>query len=182
MEIVTAYRLYLAAIDVILFLMMTETNSTATHQLPASRPARLAAARRKKAQQTREWRAVRSALGHPEARQVDAAIVAATSFCMRPEFASHDGLGTCVSIPRIYRVAILILMRNGSDREMAQAAIRERLTPSPRFDMGSIPSAQMAMDGFTPPPRRKDLEWDEIDLRAMKAAATPLQPPRRTTE
>lgn len=154
--------------------MTTETNSAMKSNLPMTRPARLAAARRRKAEQTREWRAMRNAVGWPEARQVDAAISEAVSFCTRPEFAMHDGQGVCVSLPRIFRVAVLILMRAGADREMSQEAVRERLHPSPRFQTGAVPSIQMADDGYTPPPRRKDLTWDEIDLRAMKAAATPL--------
>lgn len=154
--------------------MTTETNSATKPDLPMTRPARIAAARRKKAAQTREWRAIRSAIGWPEARQVDAAISEATSFCMRPEYAMHDGESLCISVTRLFRVAVLILMRAGADRDMSQEAVRERLHPSPRFQKGSVPSIQMREEGYTPPPRRKDLQWDEIDLRAMKAAAMPL--------
>lgn len=140
-----------------------------------TRPARIAAARRKKAAQTREWRAMRSAIGWPEARQVDASIVEATSFCTRPEFAMHDLEGVCISLPRIFRVAILILMRDGADREMSTNAVRDRLMPAARFETGAVPSIQMASAGYRPPPRRKDLEWDGIDLRVMKTAATPVK-------
>ena len=154
--------------------MTTETNSAKGPDLPMTRPARLAAARRKKAAQTREWRAMRAAIGWPEARKVDAAVVEAVSFCTRPEFAMHDGQGVCISLPRIFRVAVLILLRDGADREMAQQAVRERLQPSPRFEMGAVPSVQMRDEGYTPPPRRKDLNWDEKDLVVMKAAATPV--------
>jgi hypothetical protein len=154
--------------------MTTETNSATKPDLPMTRLARIAAARRRKAEKTREWRAMRNALGWPEARNVDAAISEAVSFCTRPEFAMHDGKGVCISLPRIFRVAVLILMRDGADRSMAQEAVRERLHPPARFETGAIPSIQMCEDGYTPPPRRKDLTWDQKDLVVMKAAATPI--------
>lgn len=153
--------------------MTTETDSAMRASLPMTRPARIAAARRKKAAQTREWRAMRNAIGWPEARKVDAAISEAVSFCTRPEFGLHDGEGVCISLPRIFRVAVLVLMRDGADREMSQAAVRERLHPPARFETGAVPSIQMRDEGYTPPPRRKDLTWDEKDIAVMKAAATP---------
>lgn len=91
----------------------------------------------------------------------------------QPEYAMHDGDGVCINMTRLFRAAVLILMRDGADREMAQEAVRERLHPSPRFEMGALPSVQMRDEGYTPPPRRKDLVWDEKDLVVMKAAATP---------
>lgn len=153
--------------------MTTETNSATRPDLPMTRPARLAAARRKKATQTREWRATRIAMGWPESRQVDAAISEALSFCTRPEFRLRDDFGeTWLSLDRIFRVAILVLMRDGADRDLSQDAVRERLHPPSRHQAGAVPSIQMREEGYTPPPRRKDADWDEIDLRAMKAAAT----------
>ncbi|QYO75626.1 hypothetical protein [Devosia salina] len=153
--------------------MMTATDSAMKPDLPMTRPARIAASRRRKAEKTREWRAMRSAIGWPEARKVDAAISEATSFCLRPEYAMHDGEGVYISVTRLFRVAVLVLMRDGADREMSQAAVRERLHPPARFETGAVPSIQMRDEGYSPPPRRKDLTWDEKDIAVMKAAATP---------
>lgn len=119
---------------------------------------------------------MRNALGYPEARQVDAAISEAMSFCLRPEFVlTENGKKTWLSLDRIFRVTVLILMKDGADRTMAKDAVFERLKVPDRHDQHrSIPSSKMSDDDFKPPLRRKDLEWDEIDIRAMKAAARPL--------
>lgn len=115
-------------------------------------------------------------MGMPETIAVDRAISEAVVFCQRTSYALHDGSSLFVSIKRIVGVAVLILMKNGADRRMAQRAVVQRLNPRPAHHRpGNVPSFHMHDDGFIPAPRRKDLEWSENDLNAMKAASEPLQ-------
>ncbi len=111
----------------------------------------------------------------PETIRIDRAISEAVVFCQRPRFALHDGSSVFLSLERIYNVAVLILVRDGADRAMAQKAVRQRLNPRASHRRpGHVPSYNMHEDGFLPARRRKDLEWSENDFRAMKAASEPL--------
>jgi hypothetical protein len=118
---------------------------------------------------------MRQAVGMPEAHVVDRALSEAMSFCLQPVYAGHDGNSVQLSLDRIYRVAVLVLMRLGADRDLAQQAIRQRLSPRASHSRPTtVPNFSMHEPGWRPPPCRKgDIEWTERDLAAMKAASRP---------
>ncbi|GLQ53611.1 hypothetical protein GCM10010862_08700 [Devosia nitrariae] len=150
------------------------TESTDSVDLPIAPAKQRAARRRAAADATAKWRGIRRAVGMPEAAHVDRAITEAMSFCLQPVYAQHDGTGVFVSLERTFRTAVLILMRNGADRELAQQAVRNRLAPRPHHsELHHVPSLVMHVDGFEPLARRGDIPWSEVDKRAMAAASRP---------
>lgn len=152
-------------------IMIESTNSATATEAPRTR----ASKRRAAADATARWRQARREIGMPETIAIDRAISEAVVFCQRKNYALHDGSSYFVSIKRIVAVAVLILMKNGADRRMAQIAVVQRLNPRASHGRpGHVPSYHMHEDDFLPARRRKDLEWSENDLRAMKAASDPL--------
>nr|WP_295884190.1 hypothetical protein [uncultured Devosia sp.] len=119
---------------------------------------------------------MRQAVGMPEAHVVDRAISEALVFCMRPRYALRDlDDSVYVSMTRVFRIATLILVKNGADRDLAQAAIKSRLQPRRAHSGASnVPSVRMNDSGFTPAPRRRGLEWGQRDRDDMGRAAAPL--------
>lgn len=110
----------------------------------------------------------------PEAIEVDRALVEAIPFCLRGEYALGVGKSAHISIDRLNRIAVLILMRNGANRALAQEAVLKRLRPREAHERsGNVPSPHMHEPGFDPLPRRGDLEWTQKDRIAMAAASTP---------
>ena len=154
--------------------MDERVNKAKPVDLPAPPAARRAAIKREKARQTREWRQERREAGWPETRQVDGALAEAISFSLQPDYSISDGSEIHVSIERIFRVAVLALMRDGAARDLAQHAIRDRLAPrDAHWRPGNVPSLVGHRDDYLPYERRGGREWEEIDRAAMKAAATP---------
>lgn len=156
--------------------MSNSVDTSIDPKMPASRSARAAETRRRKAAKTREWRATRAAVGCPEARKVDAAVSEAVAFCTRDVFLVTAAGSAFIDLRRMLRVATLVLVRQGYDRELAKSAIQERLRPRDLHESSIVPSIHMHEEGFQPAPRRGgDETWDDADIRTMKLAAAPLK-------
>ena len=151
--------------------------STEDSAKPQTAPRTRAQRKRAAAEATARWRGMRIALGMPEARHVDRALSEAMVFCMRPRYALRDGDDSVyVSMNRVFRVAMLILVKGGADRDLAQSALASRLRPrKAHASPHNVPSVHMAEEGFVPAPRRKGMDWHERDLETMRMAAERLE-------
>lgn len=154
--------------------MMIESTDSAK---PMTAPRTRAQRKRAAAEATARWRGMRIALGMPEAHAVDRALSEAMAFCLKPRFSFKDGEGSVyISMNRVFRVATLLLVRNGADRVLAQRALTGRLQPRKAHrGAHNVPSLAMADANFVPSPRRRDLEWEEHDQESMRIAAAPLE-------
>ena len=152
--------------------MIESTNSAMT--AAATRTTR-ASKRRAAANATARWREARREKGVPEAAAVDRAVTEAVAFCMSKALTFRDADGsTYISMNRIFRVAMLILMRGGTDSAVAMDAIKRRLVSRPAHDSAfGFPSLMMHEPGYRPPPRRGDHDWSEHDRKMMADASRP---------
>src|SRR5690554_5060945 len=88
---------------------------------PKSRAAKRAMA----AGRTRKWRKGRVEAGVPEARDVDRAISESITFIL--SVVMESGGPPQVEAGALFRIAVIILVREGYDREQAKKAIHARL-------------------------------------------------------
>lgn len=119
------------------------------------------------AERTRAWRENMRASGRPPARAVDAAIVESQCFLM----ARARTMPVLVDAVDLVRVAVIALVRDGFDRDLARSVVLARLAKRDIHDAaGYMPSRKLAAgdDDVQPP---KVGEWSVKDTSYIRSLA-----------
>lgn len=142
---------------------------TPTETLPESRAARSARLRREAVDRTRAWRAERRKARVPESRDADRAVTEAAAFLIQLSTRKP----VLINLRHLFRVAVIVLVRDGYELMAARRAIGTRLKPRPEHSSALLmPSIALATNDAVAPP--KGGSWTQADLDLVRSLPTEI--------